>query len=86
MTTRLHADWLVPEWDAPGTGAVMTTRHGGVSAAPFDSLNLRDGLGDDPVAVAQNQRRLADAIGAAPVWLKRRLSGQDYYWSSIYVA
>jgi len=71
MTTRLHADWLVPEWDAPGTGAVMTTRHGGVSAAPFDSLNLRDGLGDDPVAVEQNQRRLADAIGAAPVWLKQ---------------
>ncbi|HKX42307.1 MAG TPA: peptidoglycan editing factor PgeF [Burkholderiaceae bacterium] len=69
MTRGFDADWLVPEWHVPGVGAVMTTRQGGVSVAPFDTLNLRAGQGDDPVAVAQNQRRLADAIGAAPVWL-----------------
>ncbi|HKX44867.1 MAG TPA: laccase domain-containing protein, partial [Burkholderiaceae bacterium] len=69
MTRSFDADWLLPEWHAPGVGAVMTTRLGGVSVAPFDTLNLRAGQGDDPVAVAQNQRRLADAIGAAPVWL-----------------
>ena len=71
MNSPFDADWLVPDWDAPGIGAVMTTRAGGVSAAPFDSLNLRDGLGDDPVAVAENQRRLREAIGGTPVWLKQ---------------
>lgn len=71
MTRSIDPDWLVPDWDAPGTGAVMTTRAGGVSAAPFYSLNLRDGLGDDSQAVAENQRRLREAIGSTPVWLKQ---------------
>jgi YfiH family protein len=63
-------DWLVPDWQVDQRiGALMTTRHGGVSAAPFDSLNLRAAVGDDPQAVAQNQRLLAQAIGAKPVFL-----------------
>ncbi|HEY9066827.1 MAG TPA: polyphenol oxidase family protein, partial [Burkholderiaceae bacterium] len=69
MTHAFDADWLVPDWHAPGVGAVMTTRRGGVGAAPFDTLNLRAGQGDEPAAVACNQQRLADAIGAVPVWL-----------------
>jgi polyphenol oxidase len=71
VSPRFDPDWLAPEWDAPGVGAVMTTRAGGVGKAPFDSLNLRDGLGDEPAAVAENQRRLQEAIGSAPVWLKQ---------------
>ena len=67
----LHADWLRPEWPVGGVGALMTTRQGGVSLAPFDSFNLRAAVGDDPAAVAQNQRRLAQAIGATPVWLNQ---------------
>lgn len=66
-----HPDWLVPDWHAPGVGALMTSRQGGTSVAPFDSLNLREGVGDDPQAVARNQRRLVDAIGARPVWLNQ---------------
>jgi polyphenol oxidase len=65
------ADWLRPEWQLPGIGALMTTRAGGVSGAPFDSLNLRIGLGDDPAAVAHNQRVVAEAVGATPVWLNQ---------------
>jgi YfiH family protein len=65
----MHPDWLVPDWSAPGIDALMTTRRGGVSEGPFDSMNLRDGLGDDPQAVRRNQRLLADAIGAPPVYL-----------------
>jgi YfiH family protein len=65
----LHSDWLRPAWPVDGVGALMTTRHGGISAAPFDSLNLRAGIGDDSQAVAHNQRVLAEAIGATPVWL-----------------
>ena len=79
-----HADWLRPDWRAEGVGALMTTRQGGVSRAPFDSFNVSAAVGDDPRAVAQNQRRLAEAIGATPVWLNQvhgsnvvRLTGAD---------
>jgi YfiH family protein len=65
----MHPDWLVPQWDAPGTGALMTTRRGGFSAAPFDSMNLRDGLGDDVRQVQRNRRLFADALAATPVYL-----------------
>lgn len=53
---------------------VTTTRAGGVSAAPFDSFNLGDHVGDDPSAVAANRRRLADSIGLAPqrvIWMNQ---------------
>lgn len=69
MAQLPHPDWLRPDWDAPGVGALMTTRRGGVSAGAFDSLNLKPGLGDDDAAVAANQARLQQAIGAAPRWL-----------------
>ncbi|MBS0448629.1 MAG: peptidoglycan editing factor PgeF [Proteobacteria bacterium] len=65
----LDPDWLVPAWQADGIGALMTTRAGGVSAAPFDTMNLRAGVGDDVGCVMQNQRRLSAAIGASPVYL-----------------
>ena len=54
-----------------GTGALMTTRLGGVSAAPYDSLNLKALTGDplDQIAVAENRRRFAATLGAAPVFL-----------------
>ena len=64
-------DWLVPEWQASGVGALMTTRAGGISLAPFDSLNLREAVGDDPLAVAHNQRVVEEAIGATPVYLNQ---------------
>jgi YfiH family protein len=66
-----HADWLLPDWQTPGVGALMTTRHGGVSQGPFQSLNLRDGPGDDPQAVRQNKLLLHSAIGAQPVFLNQ---------------
>ncbi len=53
---------------------VTTTRAGGVSAAPFDSFNLGDHVGDDPAAVAANRARLASATGLGPdrlVWMNQ---------------
>lgn len=51
-----------PDWPAPANVvAVCTTRLGGVSAAPFDSLNLGDHVGDDPAAVAANRAALLSA-------------------------
>jgi len=67
----MHPDWLVPDWAAAGVGAVMTTRRGGFSAPPFDSMNLRGGLGDDAQAVERNQALFAGSIGAAPVYLNQ---------------
>ena len=50
------------------------TRRGGVSPAPWRSLNLGGSVGDDPARVAENRRRAFDAMGRAPqsihdVWL-----------------
>jgi hypothetical protein len=68
----LRPDWQVPE----GIVGAMSSRLGGVSAAPFDSLNLRPpGLpgqpADAPEAVHRNQGRFAEALGASPVWLEQ---------------
>ncbi len=49
----------------------MTTRRGGVSSGVFASMNLRDGLGDDASAVAQNLALLASVVGALPVRLNQ---------------
>lgn len=80
----MHPGWLVPRRAvsagaasgagdalAPGVGAVMTSRHGGVSRAPWESMNLGAAVGDDPSAVAANRAAFARAIGAAPVWLRQ---------------
>lgn len=66
------SDWLIPDWPAPArVKACVTTRAGGVSLAPFDSLNLGDHVGDDPVAVAENRRRLTDRFAVTPAWLQQ---------------
>ncbi len=65
---------VTPDWPAPaGVRAASTTRQGGVSRAPWDSLNLALHVGDDPGAVAQNRARLAAALDlpAAPRWLEQ---------------
>lgn len=53
-----------PRWR--GTAHGFSTRLGGVSPAPFDSLNLGANRGDDPDNVAENLRRFCAAIGADP--------------------
>lgn len=66
------AEWVTPVWDAPaGVHAVCTTRLGGVSKAPYDSLNLGDHVGDDPVLVLGNRARLTHALGVRPVFLNQ---------------
>lgn len=67
----MQADWLRPDWSAQGVGGLMTTRRGGVSRPPFDTMNLRDVVGDDVAAVAHNQALFAQAIGGAPVFLNQ---------------
>jgi polyphenol oxidase len=60
-----HADWLVPDWPAPaGVHALCTTRAGGISLPPYDSLNLGTHVGDDPAAVQTNRHTLQRAVQA----------------------
>lgn len=42
----------------------FSTRRGGVSAPPWDSLNLRTGCGDAPEALRENYQRFCAVIGA----------------------
>ncbi|TDK53087.1 peptidoglycan editing factor PgeF [Pseudomonas moraviensis] len=63
-------NWLTPDWPAPASvRACVTTREGGVSEAPFDSLNLGDHVDDRPQAVAENRRRLTEHFSIQPAWL-----------------
>ncbi len=68
----MHADWLIPDWPAPsGVRAVFTTRQGGVSSAPYDSMNLGDHVGDLPERVAANRSLLQRATGTHSVFLRQ---------------
>ncbi|HSC79468.1 MAG TPA: peptidoglycan editing factor PgeF [Chitinolyticbacter sp.] len=61
---------LVPDWPAPArVRALATTRAGGVSAKPFDTLNLGDHVDDVPARVAENRRRVAALLPNEPLWL-----------------
>lgn len=65
---------LRPEWPVPrAVRAAFTLRAGGVSAPPFDSLNLGAHVGDDAAAVAENRRRVRErlALPAEPDWIEQ---------------
>jgi len=54
-------------------------RAGGVSEGPFASLNFSTSVGDDPLAVAQNRRLGAEALGVSPdrVFRVSQVHGSD---------
>ncbi|WP_114652923.1 peptidoglycan editing factor PgeF [Polynucleobacter necessarius] len=63
---------IEPTWLAPKqVHAFCTTREGGVSKAPFNSLNLGLNAGDDLEDVLQNRRALRSRLPAEPAWLKQ---------------
>jgi hypothetical protein len=63
---------LIPDWPAPANvRALQTTRQGGISAAPYDSLNLGSHVGDVPLAVARNRILLNTLLPSEPVWLEQ---------------
>jgi polyphenol oxidase len=55
----------------------FTTRRGGVSQPPFDSLNLAGRWGDDRDAIAENRRRFEAAAGVGAVRFARQVHGCD---------
>jgi YfiH family protein len=56
---------VVDDARALGVDAFVTTRAGGVSTPPYDSLNLGSHVGDDAARVRENRRRVAAAAGVA---------------------
>lgn len=59
--------------ELPGGRALFCTRRGGVSAAPFQTLNVGRATNDDPAAVEENRRRIAALIGIPwERWLESR--------------
>ena len=75
MTTRAAIDYELreraglpvlgwPAFDRYPVDALVTTRHGGVSAGDYATLNLSFGVGDRPEDVLENRRRAAAALGA----------------------
>jgi polyphenol oxidase len=74
MINAMGLEYQRPQWPAPSrVQAAFTQRSGGVSLAPFDSLNLGDHVGDLAAAVAQNRRRLHEALElpGEPLWLQQ---------------
>jgi YfiH family protein len=71
---KMSLDLIVPQWPAPANvHAATTTRSGGVSQSPFDSLNVAGHVGDEAVSVATNRQRLAVALllPEKPHWLSQ---------------
>lgn len=60
-------------WTRAGEGvlATVSTRRGGVSPAPWESLNLGRAVGDDEARVDANRDRLLAALGVAGARLAR---------------
>ncbi|WP_175108093.1 peptidoglycan editing factor PgeF [Pararobbsia alpina] len=65
-------DCLIPDWPAPSNvRAWVTTRRGGVSRPPFDTLNLGLHTGDERDDVLANRAALGRLAGARLAWLEQ---------------
>ncbi|PQQ42519.1 peptidoglycan editing factor PgeF [Photorhabdus luminescens] len=65
---------IFPNWPQPTTvKACSSTRLGGMSLSPYDSLNLGTHVGDKPDVVEQNRHILAEMaeLPQPPVWLEQ---------------
>ncbi len=72
------SEWIVSDGDGPGivragalsslpgVGHAFSTRRGGTSCGPYESLNLGLSVGDDPAAVHENRRRFFGTLALDP--------------------
>ena len=76
MTGEWAREWKIiePDWPAPArVRSAFTLRTGGVSGAPYDSLNVGAHVGDVSTAVEENRRRVRERLRlpGEPVWLQQ---------------
>jgi YfiH family protein len=57
---------VIDTFELPGARAIFSTRRGGVSEGPFESLNLGILTDDEPDRVVENRGRLARAAAIEP--------------------
>ncbi len=72
MPESAEQAYLFPDWPAPNSvHACCTTRAGGHSQTPYDSLNLAEHVGDDPARVDANRQSLTETLHlpGTPLWL-----------------
>ncbi len=60
--------------------AIFSTRSGGVSSMPYDSMNLSLGVGDTPPLVLENRRRILDAF---PAQLSHLIMAQQVHHNQV---
>ena len=67
-----HPEWIIPQWGAPaGVHAFVTTRAGGTSSGPWESMNLGLRSGDRSEDVLGNRAILRECLPDAPRWLRQ---------------
>ncbi|WP_020675158.1 peptidoglycan editing factor PgeF [Geopsychrobacter electrodiphilus] len=68
MTRADKISYLEPDWASPdmALSAGFSTRHGGVSRAPYNSLNLGFGTDDQPAHVEGNRANFCRAFNLQP--------------------
>lgn len=70
-------NFIYPNWNVPtNVKSLVTTRHGGLSASPYDTFNLAAHVGDYPDIVAKNRQILAKYLPGEPYWLNQTHSDQ----------
>ena len=67
VINQIKPDWAVPQQ----IKAFCTTRHGGVSKPPFNTLNLGLNAGDDAADVLRNRSLVRSHLPTEPLWLKQ---------------
>ena len=74
MLPKHPIDYIEAGWSAPPqVKALCTTRNGGVSKHPYNSLNLAAHVGDDESYVLHNRKLLKDTLNlpAEPCWMEQ---------------
>lgn len=72
MHQTLTDSLITPNWPSPkNVRSIQTTRLGGVSKAPYNSLNLGDHVSDNPLNVVRNRQLLSSVVPTEPVWLEQ---------------
>ena len=68
----MHPSWILPDWPVPRqVRSLITTRQGGVSLAPYSSMNPATHVGDSASAVESNRAILRKHLPAEPQWLNQ---------------
>ena len=69
--------FIQPVWPAPQRiRSLLTTRVGGTSTPPYDTLNLGDHVGDQYATVMANRQILHPHLPSEPLWLNQTHSIQ----------